>query len=403
MTLIDTKRMRLVILTQYFPPEIGAPQSRLYETALGLQRLGWEVEVITALPNYPSGRIFPAYRGKISVKEQIGGLPVRRYWLFASNSKRVFPRILNMVSFSLTALAAVFYLRKIRPHYLMAESPPLLTGLSGLFLASLCEAKFIMNVSDIWPLSASELGVIKHKSQLYRLLEKFEHFLYRQAYACTGQSQEIVDHAAKHGAVRSWLFRNSVDASRFTVENRRTFQRPLKIVYVGLLGVAQGILSLCEKLHLDSSQVEMHIYGNGAERKSIADYLRQSNKSGFFLHEPVPREQVPALLSNYDLTLIPLVKSIHGAVPSKIYEAMAAGLPILFAGGGEGAEIVQSQHVGWTCPPSDYQQMQALLEHIANLPNDTLLSIRQNCLRAARELFDRKLQILKLHAWLTEK
>lgn len=382
---------------------MGAPQSRLYETALGLQGLGWEVEIVTALPNYPTGRIFSSYRGKASVKEQIGGLPVRRYWLFASNSKRAFPRILNMVSFSLTALWAVFHLRRLRPQYLMAESPPLLTGLSGLLLARSCGARFILNVSDIWPLSANELGAIRRESRAYRILEKLERFLYRRAYACTGQSQEIVDHAAANGAGRAWLFRNGVDTGRFTEKEEKTFQRPLKIVYAGLLGVAQGILTLCKQLELDSSQVELHIYGTGAERKSIANYLQHSNKPGFFLHDPVPREEVPAMLSRYDLTLIPLVKPIYGAVPSKIYEAMAAGLPILFAGGGEGADIVHSHQVGWTCPPSDFHQMQVLLEHIASLSDETLGRMRQNCLRAAKEVFDRKLQISNLHAWLSEE
>lgn len=382
---------------------MGAPQSRLYETALGLQRLGWEVEIVTAFPNYPTGRIFSAYRGKASVNEQIGGLPVRRYWLFASNSKRAFPRILNMVTFSLSALWAVFHLRRFRPQYLIAESPPLLTGLSGLFLARSCGARFILNVSDIWPLSASELGAIRRESRAYRILEKLERFLYRRAYACTGQSQEIVDHAAANGVGRSWLFRNGVDTGRFMVKEEKTFHRPLKIVYAGLLGVAQGILSLCQQLELDSSQVEFHIYGTGAERKSIADYLQHSNKPGFFLHDPVPREEVPAMLSRYDLTLIPLITPIYGAVPSKIYEAMAAGLPILFAGGGEGADIVHSHQVGWTCPPSDFHQMQALLEHIASLPDETLGSIRKNCLSAAKEVFDRKLQISNLHAWLSEE
>ncbi len=396
-------RSRLVILTQYFPPEIGAPQSRLYETALGLQRLGWEVEIITGLPNYPTGKIFPAYRGKVYVIEQIGGLSVRRYWLFASNSKRVFPRILNMISFSLTALCSVFYLGRFRPQYLMAESPSLLTGLSGLILARCSGAKFILNASDIWPLSASELGAIHRESWVYRILEKLEHFLYLRAYACTGQSQEIVDHAATHGARRAWLFRNGVDAGRFTAKEGKTFQRPLKIVYAGLLGVAQGILSLCQHLDLDGSQIELHIYGTGAERKSIEDYLQRINKSGIFLHDPVSRDEVPAMLSMHDLTLIPLVKPIYGAVPSKIYEAMAAGLPMLFAGGGEGANIVQSHEVGWTCPPSDFQQMQALLNHIANLPEETLETIRQNCLRAARDVFDRDIQIQNLHTWLTEE
>jgi len=394
------ERRKLVILTQYFPPEMGAPQSRLFETASGLVKLGWQVEVITAMPNYPTGRIFPKYRNRFCLKENWEEIPVRRYWLYASNSKSALPRIINMISFSLTALRAVFYLRKWRPNYLLVESPPLLLGLSGLFLTRACRARFILNVSDIWPLSASELGAIQKGGIVYRLLERLEHFLYRQAYACTCQSQEITDHVGAQGAKRAWLFRNGVDIKRFHVQETKSYDRPLRIVYGGLLGVAQGILKLCENLDLECKSIEFHIYGTGAERKAIEAYLLESAKSGIFLHDPVSRNEVPGMLALYDLTLIPLIKPIYGAVPSKIYEAMAAGLPILFAGGGEGAIIVEKHNVGWICTPSEYQYMNQLLSDISRLSDQDLDEMRKNCLSAAKIFFNRDTQIQNLNTKL---
>lgn len=391
---------RIIILTQYFPPEMGAPQSRLYETALGLKQLGWEIAIITALPNYPTGKIFPGYRGKLWVRELLDGLPVRRYWLYASNSKRAFPRILNMVSFSLSALGAVFFMWRFRPAWLIAESPPLLTGLSGLLLSRSSGARFVLNVSDIWPLSAAELGALRTGGLLYRFLERLERFLYRRAYACMGQSQEITDHLTANGARRSWLFRNGVDSNRFNRQNLARGKPPLKIVYAGLLGVAQGMLSLCKQLSFDPGQFELHIYGTGAERTSIELYLQENEAKGIFLHEPVNRAEVPAMLAQYDLTLIPLVKPIFGAVPSKLYEAMAAGLPVLFAGGGEGARIVEKYKVGWTCNPSDFTTMGVILQQIATLPANELQEYKQNCRKAAQQVFDRGIQIANLHAWL---
>ncbi|MBX2926516.1 MAG: hypothetical protein KF852_01665 [Saprospiraceae bacterium] len=171
---------RLLILTQYFPPEMGAPQSRLYETARGLQARGWEVEIITAFPNYPTGRIFPAYRGRFSMQEAMDGLNVRRYWLYASNSRKALPRIASMMSFSISVLAAVGQVRRFRPAYLWVESPPLLLGLSGWILARCSGARLALNISDIWPLSAAELGALKKGSLFYRLLEGLERFLYRR-------------------------------------------------------------------------------------------------------------------------------------------------------------------------------------------------------------------------------
>lgn len=392
--------LRIVILTQYFPPEMGAPQSRLYETAIGLMQLGWEVTVITALPNYPTGKIFDGYNGKFFVKEKINGIPVRRYWLHASNSKNALPRILNMITFSVTVFCDMFFLRRYRPAWLIAESPSLLTGLTGLMLARICSAKFVLNVSDIWPLSAAELGALRKEGVLYRFLAKLEQILYKRAYACMGQSQEIIDHMTNNGARRSLLFRNGVDTSRFKLQNLQQSILPLKIVYAGLLGVAQGILSLCKQLQLDSRQFELHIYGTGAERNSIEQFLQENKVKGIFLHNPVGRSEIPEMLAQYDLTLIPLVKPIYGAVPSKLYEAMAAGLPVLFAGGGEGAQIVETYKLGWICKPSDFKSMSLLLQHIATLSTIELEKYRKNCREVAQQVFDRKIQIANLHNWL---
>lgn len=397
---LDNKRF--IVLTQYFPPEMGAPQSRLYETALGLKRKGWEVLVITALPNYPTGKIFTDYRGRLYVNEVMDTIPVKRYWIYASNSKRSFPRIVNMVSFSLMSLCSVFAVWRFRPAYLMAESPSLLTGLSGWMISRLTGARLILNVSDIWPLSAAELGAIQKGSLSYRLLESLERFLYRHAYACMGQSQQIADHLHAQGAKRSWLYRNGVNSARFLGDANKTYQRPLKIVYAGLLGVAQGILSLCRELQFDPNDFELHIYGTGAEVASIKAYLDDNPNKGIFLHETIGREAIPAVLIRYDLTLIPLVKPIYGAVPSKLYEAMAAGLPVLFAGGGEGAKIVEDYQVGWTCSPSDFEAMQQLLQKISQLTASELLEYRNNCIAAAKEVFDRDIQLLQLHTLLTE-
>jgi glycosyltransferase involved in cell wall biosynthesis len=379
---------------------MGAPQSRLYETALGLNRLGWEVEVITALPNYPTGRIFNEYKRKFFIKEVLDDITVLRFWVYASNSKEVFPRILNMVSFSLISLLSVFYLRKFRPNFILVESPPLLTGLAGIMLSRCSKAKMIINVSDIWPLSAAELGAINSTGKLYKLLEKFEHFLYRNAFGCTGQSQEIVDHVRLRGVGKAFLFRNGVDSRRFSLVSTKPRKYPLRIVYAGLLGLAQGILSICKGLQFDQNVIEFHIYGSGFERDAIQEYLMLNPKVGIFLHDPVPRNQVPSILSQFDLTLIPLYKPIYGAVPSKIYEAMAAGLPILFAGGGEGAKIIEKFQVGWTCPPSDFVQMQLKLNEIICLSETDLLDMRKKCIKTAVEVFDREIQIKNLHQWL---
>jgi glycosyltransferase involved in cell wall biosynthesis len=382
---------------------MGAPQSRLYETAAGLRNLGWEVKVITAMPNYPTGKVFPAYKGKFSVEEKVNSIDVLRYTLYASNSKKAIPRVINMLSFSMTCLASMLKVQKFKPDFVLTESPPLTLGLSGLMLSKLVGAKHILNVSDLWPLSAYKLGAISD-GFLYRRLEQLEQFLYRKSYACLGQSQEIVSQVVKSGSQRAHLFRNGVDTSRFNKLNLEAV-RPVKlrIVYAGLLGVAQGILDLCKNIDFAESGAEFHIYGDGAERKELEKYIAENESTGIFLHSPVKRDQVPDVLMQYDATIIPLIKPIFGAIPSKIYEAMAAGLPIIFAGGGEGAEIIKQYNVGWVCEPSDFLSIEKRVRELSMLETEELSLIKHNCKTTAKNVFDRNIQIKQLNDFLLSR
>jgi glycosyltransferase involved in cell wall biosynthesis len=170
---------------------------------------------------------------------------------------------------------------------------------------------------------------------------------------------------------------------------------------MGLLGVAQGILSLCRSLDFAVLCYEFHIYGQGAEREEIAAFLeKEGYKRGIILHQSLSREEVPSILSSFDLTIIPLIKPIRGAVPSKIYEAMAAGLPIIFAGGGEGANLVSKHGAGWICTPADYTEMTEILKQISKLPEEELKIIRTRSRTAAELFFDRKIQVENLQIFL---
>lgn len=390
--------MRLVILTQYYPPEMGAPQSRLYELASGFKDLNWDVSVITAMPNYPTGKIFDEYRGKVAFDDVHENVPVKRYWLFPSNASQTLPRLISMMSFSITSLLSLPYLYKQKPDYIFVESPPLTLALSALIMAKLTGSKLIMNVSDLWPLSAKELGAIG-EGFLYRRIETLEKFLYKKAFVCTGQSQEIVDYISKKEAQRVFLFRNGVDSKRFSLKNYNNDGIRHKLVYAGLLGVAQGILSICRNVKFKNLGVEFHIYGSGAEKEQIAMFIAQNPDSNIFLHPSVGRKEIPDILSNYNGTLIPLAKKIYGAVPSKIYEAMAAGLPIIFSGEGEGARIVQERQVGWVSDTNDFRQLESNITEFANnLEKRALYSA--NGIKCASQVFERQIQIKNLHDFL---
>jgi len=373
---------------------MGAPQNRLLELSRGFKDKGWDVSVVTAMPNYPKGKIFKEYAGKFILKEDIQGIKIFRYWMYASIASKSIPRIISMLSFSFTSLFSFGFIKKYKPDFIFTESPPLTLAFSGYLLSKFTGSKFIMNVSDVWPLSAKELGVI-NDGALYKWLESFEKFLYRKSYLCSGQSEEIVAHIKQSGGERVYLFRNGVDIRRFEIKETKFSNKDnIKIIYAGLLGVAQGIYDLARNIDFRELNAELHIYGEGAEKVKLENYLSENQNKNIFLHKSVSREEIPEVLSGYYCTIIPLVNNIYGAVPSKIYEAMAAGLPVLFSGSGEGAKIIHDNKAGLVSGPKDYGSLKEniiKLRNSVNLRNE--MSVRGR--KLAEERFDRNILIEK--------
>lgn len=393
--------MRIALLTQYYKPEMGAPQNRLYEMMTGLKALGNEVCVVTGMPNYPTGKIFDGYRSKFSMTEKIDGIEIRRYWLSASNSSKVLPRIWNMISFSITSFFSIGFLRKRKVDVLVVETPPLVLCITAYLISRLLGIRLVTNVSDLWPLSAKELGAISGDGMIYRMLERLERFIYRKSALCIGQSAQITEYMAQHGAKDVYLFRNGVDPSRFeNVPHQATGS--FRIVYAGLLGFAQGIYDICRNINFKELGVEFHIYGAGGEQELIESYLGTCGDRGIFFHGKVGRDEIPSVLAQADATLIPLVKNIFGAVPSKIYESMAAGVPMVFSGEGEGEAIVREYDLGWVCRAKDYESMKQKIREFMDNPEDVQRK-KSNCLRCAQEVFNRPLQIAHLDNYLRSK
>ena len=394
--------MKITVITQYYKPEMGAPQNRLYEMCRGLKDNGADVSIITGMPNYPTGKIFDAYKGKFSMTETLDDMEVKRYWLYASNARKVLPRIWNMISFSLMVLFSLFYLRKRHNDYIVVESPPLTLGESALILAKLTGAKLVLNVSDLWPLSAKELGAMSETSISYRCLEKLEHHLYKKSCFCMGQSQEIVDYIKDHGAKDVYLFRNGVDPTRFEGIETKPEESKVKLVYAGLLGFAQGIADICKSVNFAELGMEFHIYGAGGEQAEIETTIAEHPNRGIYYHGVVSRQELPCKLKEGNMTLIPLVKNIFGAVPSKIYESMAAGLPIMFVGEGEGARIVKENNIGLVANSKDYKALEENIKYAVSHP-EKMKVMSDNCKECAQNMFNRPKQIKSLYDYLLAK
>ena len=239
--------MYLTLLTQYYPPEIGAPQARLSELGAHFIGRGHSVTVLTAMPNYPKGKIHAGYGG-VLLREKQNGANVIRTFIYPTQKANFVPRMANYLSFVLSS-SIVGSTQLRHTDYLLVESPPLFLGLAAMWLSALKRARMIFNVSDLWPESAVRLGVLKEDSLAFRLSEKLESYCYRRAWLVTGQSKTILaDINDRFPRCSTFHLSNGVDTSKFCPERRSnrtrallTPDRRLVVLYAGLHGLAQGL------------------------------------------------------------------------------------------------------------------------------------------------------------------
>ena len=381
---------KLMIITSYFPPEIGAASNRIFHLAEGLKN-DYNVSVVTPLPNYPTGNIFKDYKGKFSLKSEENGITINRLWIYASVSKNKFLRLFAMLSYSFS-LIWFFIWHKI-PDKVIVQSPPLLVSFTCMFFLRSKKRKLILNVSDLWPSAGLELGALK-EGFAYNTLKRLEAFNYKKADLILGQSNEILSHIKTITTKPElFLYRNFPEIEFPKLVANTLPEGKIKMVYAGLLGVAQGIYKLCKEL--DYNGIELHIYGSGAEEEAIKNLIDSKKDLPLYFHGRVTRDELHRVLLDYDITIIPLLNRIYGSVPSKIFEYAKLGLPMLYFGGGEGEAVIKDNKLGWVAKESDYTDLNMVLRTIK--PEDLNLALKTTIQDTARVEFDfkKQLEVLK--------
>lgn len=388
---------RIFIFSAFFPPERGAAANRIYNMAKGLQENGFDVEVITALPNYPTGKIFPAYAGRLRMREVQDGVPVRRYWIFPTVSRRAITRLVSMCSYCVSLLVAAPALRREKPDICIVQGHPLFISWTAIFLSKFWFRAFtVLNVSDIWPLSALEMGALK-PGRMYRLLERIEMTNYNRSDLVVGQSEEILEHVrSRRPEVPTFLYRNlpgKVDAPR---QSPQWHQGRPKVVYAGLLGYAQGILEIVRSIGWDLLGIELTIYGDGGDRAQIEAHLAQHPTPYVRLMGMIPPQELNRIIHNFHAALVPLATRIQGAVPSKLFELSHQRIPIIFSGGGEGARIVTEHGLGFVSEPGDLDGLARNLTTLKEMAPEDYLQLVANCEATASREFDFETQIKEI-------
>lgn len=377
----------ILIISNYYPPEKGAAANRIEQLALKLHQNNYRVSVVCPLGNYPKGELFPEYKGKFSVTENRDNITVKRLWIYPSVSKNIFVRIVSVLSFSLCLLAYLLF-RKT-PKKVVVQSPPLLLSFLSVMVLSLKNKKIILNISDLWPLAAIELKALKEGSFSHKVSLFMERFIYKKATIIIGQSEEIITHVKTlFPSKKAFLYRNFPDHKSDAFTLKTIENEPTKLFFAGLLGIAQGVSELCKQIDLKDLNIELHLFGDGAEKAAIESLIADGKNPKIVYHGMMDRKALHETLQTFDIALVPLKTRIYGSVPSKIFEYTALGFPVLYFGGGEGETIVEENHLGWVAAVGNFEALNEKLVAIAQLNKADLALMKTRIFNKAQLAFD---------------
>lgn len=393
--------MKLLILTQYYPPETGAAQNRLHELAKRLKHNGVDVSVLAAMPNYPQMKVFEGYRKKCYTKDSIEDIPVFRSWIYVRGGKSIFHRLINYFSFVISSFF-VGWFRTGRYDYILCESPPLFLGISAFMLTRIKRAKLIFNVSDLWPESAEKLGLIRSKF-LLRMTTRLEECLYKRSALIVGQTKGIVSNISGRFPQKKvyWLPNGAelayYDPGKYSKGWREEHGLQVDdflVFYGGIIGHAQGleiIIHAAERLK-NQKKIKFVIMGNGPLKDKIKEMKEEKKLDNVFLFDSVPKSMMPEVLIDIDVSVVPLKKLelFKGAIPSKIFESMAMKKAVLLGVEGEARELFIEEGRGGLAfePENDLELSEKILLLAEDVPQ--LKTLGQNARKYVEQKFDRE-------------
>ncbi len=370
--------MHILVLTHYFPPEVNAPASRTYEHAVRWVRAGHPVTIITCNPNCPTGILFPGYKNRLRPqRENMDGLEVVRVWTYLAPNAGTVRRIVNYLSFMVSAVLAGLWVE--RPDVIVATSPQFFCGWAGVILSRLRRRPFVLEIRDIWPESIETVGAIRFRPIL-RFLQFLERVMYRAADHIVavgeGYRQKILEKV--NIPERISVITNGVDLERFQPqppdeELRRKWNGDGKFVcaYVGTIGMAHGlevVLDADERLRNQGrNDVVFWLVGEGARKKELEREAQRRGLDGRVVFTGrLPKEDMPRVLASSDACLVHLrnTELFETVIPSKIFEMMAMGKPIIMGVRGEALRIVEESGAGVAMEPESAESLMAAIEVI---------------------------------------
>ncbi len=364
--------MKLLLLTQYYPPEPASASQKVSEMAGYLAGRGHEVTVVTGFPNYPDGVVYDGYRRRLYRRETREGVKVGRTFLFIPRSRRDFwPRMKNHLSFMLTAMYGG--VRSGRPDLVYVYSPPLFLGVSGYVLSRLFRAPLVVDVHDLWPREPIHLGVLKGRTAI-RLAEALERFVYSAADYLYFYSDRMRGDVVETGVPQAktevhplWVdtcfFRPAPVQEAEEVRREYGFGDRLVVMYTGNISLAQGLDTAVESARLlkerGENDVLLVFVGGGADRDRLAALAGDQGLDNVLFIPPKPATAMSAFTSAADVLLTHLNRAPfrQGTIPTKLLNYMSAGRPVLAGLEGEAADLVRQTGCGVVVEPQDPEAM----------------------------------------------
>jgi putative colanic acid biosynthesis glycosyltransferase WcaI len=368
--------MKILYLSQYFPPEMGAPSARVHECAREWVAAGMEVTVLTGMPHHPTGVVPPKYRKRFYVRENIDGIDVARAYVYATPNRGIIRRAWSYITFMICSIC-VGLTRVRRADVLIATSPQLLAGLAGWILSAFKRVPFVFEVRDLWPESIEAVGALRSKFVLAPLYA-IANFLYRRAKHIVVVSDTTKQILIERGIPESKItvIKNGVDLDLFAPQShdnemreRHHLNGEFVILYIGTIGMAHAlevVVEAAERLKDDDS-VKFLLVGEGARKAALVEAAR--NLPNLIFVDGRPREEVPAYLAASDVCLVHLRRSelFETVLPSKMFEIMGCARPILLGVEGEALRTMNEADAGVSFSPEDSR---ALIEQISRLQTD---------------------------------
>jgi glycosyltransferase involved in cell wall biosynthesis len=380
--------MKILYVSQYFPPEMGAPAARAAELSRHWAAAGHDVTVLTGFPNHPTGIVPPEYRAKfrrLVAREEVNGVNIVRTWLLPFPNRKAYERMLNYSSFCLSAAAAGSFVT--RPDVVIATSPQLLVGLSGWWIARCKRVPFVFEVRDLWPESLAAVGMGDGDSILHRTLGKIAGFLYRHSDRVV-----VVTAAFEEFLVKNWnvprdkisVIENGVETQLFAPEpatdlrsedlrsedprredprreeRRRElgFEGKFVVSYIGTMGMAHGletIIDAATSLQKTNPKIAFLMLGEGADKERIVALARDRGINNMRFLDQQPREKIPSYICASDVCLVLLKKTelFKTVLPTKMLEFMSCARPVILGVDGQARTILEDACGGLVIEPEN--------------------------------------------------